>query len=155
MTAKPSKCFIGCRTLEFLGHNIGHGKLAPEQAITAPLTDLTKNGKPNQVVWEDSCERALNSVKQRHATSPVLRLPHFTKEFIVRSDASDDGLGDVLLHEYDAIAEKLELAENCNKEKRRTQQRKKTVCQLYIFSAVENSFWRQTTRRSRTYTKQR
>jgi transposase InsO family protein len=137
LTAKPSKCLIGFTKLEFLGHNIGEGKLSPEQgklnkmlaittprskkevrallglvsyyrkfipnfaAITAPLTDLIRNGRPNQVVWDESCQKALSSVKQRLATSPVLQLPDFTKEFIVRTDASDEGLGAVLLQEHD------------------------------------------------------
>ena len=29
LTAKPSKCYIGYETIDFLGHQIGHGLIQP------------------------------------------------------------------------------------------------------------------------------
>ncbi|KAK0050073.1 Retrovirus-related Pol polyprotein from transposon 297 [Biomphalaria pfeifferi] len=44
-------------------------------AITAPLSDLTKKGKLNQIVWTDTCQRALESVQAILSSDPILRLP--------------------------------------------------------------------------------
>ena len=66
-----------------------------------PLSDLTKKRRPNQVVWSDAQEKAYNALKAEIASSPILRLPDNTKPFTLRTDASDKGLGAVLLQEHD------------------------------------------------------
>ncbi|KAK3093838.1 hypothetical protein FSP39_020798 [Pinctada imbricata] len=90
LKARPSKCEIGCKSLEYLGHEISNGELKPSEnkvskildaprpetkkqvrsflglvgyyrkfipnfaAIASPLTDLTKKGLPNKVMWGPS-----------------------------------------------------------------------------------------------------
>ena len=70
-------------------------------AITAPLTELTRKGKPNNVVWKDPQERAYKTVKELLSKDPVLHLPDPSKTFTLRTDASDEGIGAVLMQEYD------------------------------------------------------
>lgn len=69
--------------------------------IAAPLTDLTKKGAPNKVVWGDPQERSFVSLKEHLTSYPVLKLPDMTKQFILRTDASDVGVGAVLMQEHD------------------------------------------------------
>ncbi|XP_068227703.1 uncharacterized protein [Palaemon carinicauda] len=69
--------------------------------IAAPLSDLTKKGKSNVVQWQEPQEKAYNSLKSILVNKPVLRLPDLNRRFILRTDASDVGLGAVLLQEYE------------------------------------------------------
>ena len=70
-------------------------------AIAVPLTDLTKKGQPNKVMWGDSQEKAYMSLKKTLTSKPILKLPTMDKPFILRTDASDTGIGAVLLQEHD------------------------------------------------------
>ncbi|XP_033730000.1 uncharacterized protein LOC117319277 [Pecten maximus] len=68
-------------------------------AIAVPLTDLTRKGAPNKVEWLESHERAYATLKKLLTARPVLKLPNLEQDFILRTDASDTGLGAVLLQE--------------------------------------------------------
>lgn len=133
LTARPSKCSIGFRQLDCLGHVVGDDKLQPhpdkvksiEEAprpvtkrqvrsflgligfyrkfvpnfseVAAPLTDLTKKGQPNKVNWEAAQENAFCSLKRALVSSPILKLVDLSENFILQTDASESGLGAVLL----------------------------------------------------------
>ncbi len=71
--------------------------------IAVPLTDLTKKGKPNKVEWGQSQEEAFQMLKRKIAAKPVLRLPDLSKPFVLRTDASDLGIGAVLLQEHSGV----------------------------------------------------
>ena len=64
------------------------------------MTDLTKKGQPNRIVCSDAQERAYNTLKTELTSLPILLLPDNTKPFTLRTDASDKGLGAVLLQEH-------------------------------------------------------
>lgn len=68
-------------------------------AIAVPITDLTKKGNPNIVKWEDPQEHAFSTLKERLSASPILRLPDHQKGYILRTDASDIGIGTVLMQQ--------------------------------------------------------
>ena len=68
-------------------------------AIAIPLTDLTKKGQPNTVVWDDSCEKAFSTLKTMLTNKPILWLADMKRPFILRTDASNIGLGAMLLQE--------------------------------------------------------
>ena len=70
-------------------------------ATSAPLTDLTKKGKPMKVRWEAEHEDSFRSLIHLLGKSTILRLPNFDKEFVVRTDATDTGIGAVLLQDYE------------------------------------------------------
>ncbi|XP_070184094.1 uncharacterized protein [Littorina saxatilis] len=135
LTAKPSKCHLGFRELDYLGHRIGHGKISPDDdktekirraekprtkkevrsflglagyyrkfvpdfaRVSAPLTDLTKKDQPEKVVWTKECETAFTTLKQCLTSKPILILPDNSKQYVLRTDASNEALGAVLLQE--------------------------------------------------------
>ena len=68
--------------------------------IASPLTDLTKKDRPNSIkYWQDKHEKAFQTLKTRLTSSPILPLHVFCNEipFVLRTDASDIGVGTVLL----------------------------------------------------------
>ena len=52
-------------------------------AIASPLTDLTRKGQPNKVVWSEPQENAFNTLRQSLTKSPILKLPDVTQPFIL------------------------------------------------------------------------
>lgn len=89
------------QVISFLGLARYYRKFVPHYAsITSPLSDLTKKGAPDVVIWSDQLQKVFIDIKSSLCNAPVLRLPDFDKEFIVRTDASDTGLGAVLLQKH-------------------------------------------------------
>ena len=79
-------------------------KFVPNFAdLTAPLTALVKKGCPTNVTWTDECQKSLEKVKEVFSNKPILILPDFNETFIVRTDASDVGVGAMLLQDRDGI----------------------------------------------------
>ena len=86
----------------FLGLTGFYRKFVPNfSAIAVPLSDLTKKGQPNNIRWEESQEKAFTTLKEALVKKPILRLPDLERQFVIRTDASDVGLGAVLLQYYD------------------------------------------------------
>ena len=65
--------------------------------IAAPLTQLTK--KNQSFVWDEVCEDAFKSLKERLTRAPVLVIPKGNEEMTVYTDACGTGLGAVLMQE--------------------------------------------------------
>ncbi|GBM00489.1 Transposon Ty3-G Gag-Pol polyprotein, partial [Araneus ventricosus] len=63
-------------------------------AIVRPLHKLTE--ARSNFNWTEECEKSFNSLKQALITSPVLTYPRTDKEFILDTDASNEGIGAVL-----------------------------------------------------------
>ena len=73
-------------------------------SIASPLTNLTKKDRPNYIKdWKDKHKKALQTLNTRLMSSPILCLPVFRDEipFVLRTDASDVGIGAVLLQEFE------------------------------------------------------
>ena len=70
-------------------------------SVAAPLSDLTKKGKPNKVEWDLAQDRAFHTLKDILSKAPVLRLPDFSKLFMLQTDASDNGIGAVLYQQFE------------------------------------------------------
>nr|XP_034315954.1 uncharacterized protein LOC117685617 [Crassostrea gigas] len=86
----------------FLGLAGFYRKFIPNfSAIAIPLSDLTKKGQPNKVIWTESQQRAFDTLKHMLSERPILKLPEFNEIFILRTDAADDGIGAVLLQMED------------------------------------------------------
>ena len=84
----------------FLGLAGYYRKFVPHFAMLAtPLTDLTKKDRPDKLEWTDACEEAMRTLKTKLTSAPIMRLPDKEKPYVLRTDASDQGLGAVLLQE--------------------------------------------------------
>ncbi|MCO5575331.1 hypothetical protein L7F22_029131 [Adiantum nelumboides] len=70
--------------------------------IAAPLTGLLK--KDMRVDWESEHEASFSKLKGYLVSSPILKLPNFSKEFEVVTDASGLALGGVLTQEGRPVA---------------------------------------------------
>ena len=71
--------------------------------IAEPLTNLLS--KKSKFVWSDMCQQAFNNLKVILGNTPVLLAPDFNKSFKLAVDASDIGVGVVLLQEDDTCIE--------------------------------------------------
>ncbi|GFO40607.1 retrovirus-related pol polyprotein from transposon 17.6 [Plakobranchus ocellatus] len=67
--------------------------------ISAPLSDLLRKGTPEKFQWTPRCDRSLAEIKRLFSTPPIFIIPDMQETFIVRSDASDFGVGAVLLQD--------------------------------------------------------
>ena len=63
--------------------------------IAAPLTDLLKKDTPFR--WDEEQQRAFDSLKEKLLKPPILIFPSFKDTFYLATDASDTGVGGVLL----------------------------------------------------------
>ncbi|VVA41320.1 PREDICTED: retrotransposon, partial [Prunus dulcis] len=70
--------------------------------IAAPLTRLTRKGVKFE--WSDECEKSFNELKTRLTTASVLALLDDSGNFVIYSDASQQGLGCVLMQHGRVIA---------------------------------------------------
>ncbi|KYO46394.1 hypothetical protein Y1Q_0006949 [Alligator mississippiensis] len=70
-------------------------------ATTAPLHELTKKGSLDPVVWKQGCQEAFDTLKAALVKQLILKVPLHDKPFYVATDASDVGLGAVLLQEHE------------------------------------------------------
>ena len=66
--------------------------------IAAPLTELTKKGESIKVHWGEPQQRALDTLKAL-TVQPILKMADLSKPFTLQVDASNEGLGDVLLQD--------------------------------------------------------
>ena len=63
--------------------------------ISKPLTNLLKKGVPFH--WTQVEQQAFTALKQALISAPVLALPDFSKQFVIKTDACDTGVGAVLM----------------------------------------------------------
>ena len=78
-------------------------RVIPNFAMLAdPIVELTrgKMKKYSEIKWDQTHEKCLSLLKDKLSLAPILKYPDFTKEFATKTDASQVGLGSVLIQEY-------------------------------------------------------
>nr|GFA64801.1 putative reverse transcriptase domain-containing protein [Tanacetum cinerariifolium] len=108
--AKFSKCEFWIPRVQFLGHVIDSQGLVGYYRrfiegflkIAKPMTKLTQ--KKIKFEWGDKQEAAFQLLKQKLCSAPILALPEGSEDFIVYCDASNKGLGDVLMQREKVIS---------------------------------------------------
>lgn len=70
--------------------------------IAAPITDLIKD-KTKVLKWTVEAEQSFEKLKQALVSAPILATPRYDKPFIIECDASDKGIGGVLIQEQDGV----------------------------------------------------
>ncbi|XP_047961908.1 uncharacterized protein LOC125206713 [Salvia hispanica] len=102
---KLSKSSFCKSTVEYLGHLIRQSYyrrfVSRYALIAAPLTDLLKK---DAFEWSAAADEGFENLKTTMSTAPILRLPDFEKTFYVETDASDVGIGAVLIQDNHPIA---------------------------------------------------
>ena len=84
----------------FLGSINFYSKFIPDYATLAtPLTNMLRKNCANKLDWSDEKVNSFKVLKSYLSTNPVLRLPDYSKVFYLRTDASNYGIGSVLLQE--------------------------------------------------------
>lgn len=84
----------------FLGMSAFYARFIKDYAeISKPLNQLKRKGA--KFVWGTEQQTAFENIKAALVASPVLRMPDFSKPFVVHSDASGSAVGAVLSQEYD------------------------------------------------------
>ena len=63
--------------------------------LAAPLYKLLRKNVP--YVWEDLQQDSFDKLKNALISAPILRYPDFNKQFIIRTDACQEGIGGILL----------------------------------------------------------
>ncbi|MCI12628.1 retrotransposon protein, partial [Trifolium medium] len=70
--------------------------------IALPLTRLTRKGAPFD--WDTTCEWSFKTLKEKLTSAPVLVIPDPDRKFVVYCDASNKGLGCVLMQDGAVVA---------------------------------------------------
>ena len=65
------------------------------------MTDLTRNGSPNNIEWTEAQEKSYVTLKKALTSYPILHLPMWTRQFHLRTNASDKGIGAILMQEVE------------------------------------------------------
>jgi RNase H-like domain found in reverse transcriptase/Integrase zinc binding domain len=84
----------------FLGVCSYYHRMIPDfSTLAEPLTRLTRKDK--KFNWESEQQLAFKAIKEALISEPVVRLPDFTRDFILATDASEVGISGVLSQKFD------------------------------------------------------
>ncbi|KAL8105647.1 hypothetical protein AgCh_029446 [Apium graveolens] len=92
--AKFSKCEFWLQEVQFLGHIVSNEGIKVDRAKIEAITNWERPRTPTE---NEKCEESFQKLKQRLITPPVLSLPDDQGNFLIYSDASQKGLGCVLM----------------------------------------------------------
>ena len=111
----PGKCQFGKPKVDYFGHVVSTFPVPTDVAavrnflelagyyrcfisgfsqIAGPLFELLQ--KDRQFIWSTSCQTALDILKKKLTSAPVLTFPEWDHPFYLATDASGTGLGAVL-----------------------------------------------------------
>ena len=85
----------GREVQQFLGLvNYYHRFVKDCAQLAKPLYRLTENN--HLFRWTDQCQQSFDTLRQRLVSAPILAFPDCTREFILDTDANEQGIGAVL-----------------------------------------------------------
>ena len=88
----------------FLGFISFYRRFIPNMSsYSSCLSDKLKKGVSEPLIYTQAEVDSFHHLKECLLAEPVLRLPDKSKPFVVRSDASDKGVGAVLLQYHDDV----------------------------------------------------
>lgn len=91
--------------LSFLGMVSFYRKFIKNASdLTALMSDMLKKEVLEPLPWSSDASEAFGNLKLRLSRAPVLRLPDKSLQFVLRTDASNLGLGAVLWQYHDGVA---------------------------------------------------
>ncbi|GJT89882.1 putative reverse transcriptase domain-containing protein [Tanacetum coccineum] len=106
--AKFSKCEFWLQEVHFLGHVVNHdgihvdpSKIEAVKSWKSPATPSKKNQKYE---WGEKQEKPFQTLKDNLCNAPILSLSDGVEDFVVYCDASNQGLGCVLMQRDKVIA---------------------------------------------------
>lgn len=70
--------------------------------VAYPITSLQKNGRTFR--WTLECQKSFKQLKYFLTTAPILSIANPSKDYVVCTDASKEGVGGVLMQEGKVIA---------------------------------------------------
>lgn len=86
----------------FLGLSGYHRKFVKNYGtIAKPLTNLLQK---DSFIWTEEATEAFKRLKEAMTSTPILKLPDYTMEFTVETDASNTGIGAVLTQQGHPLA---------------------------------------------------
>ncbi|GJU25396.1 putative reverse transcriptase domain-containing protein [Tanacetum coccineum] len=95
---KFSECEFWLEEVHFLGHVVNHNLFTRNRVrvrMLNPLTSLTERNQKYE--WSIKQEDAFQTLKNNLCDAPILSLPDGVEDFVVYCDASNQGLGYVLM----------------------------------------------------------
>ena len=95
----------------FLGMCGFYQKFIPNYAqMSAPLTDLLRKEIKDPLVLTAAALLAFNKLRTSLCQAPILRFPDMTKTFVVKTDASQQGIGAALCQYWGDVAHPIHFA---------------------------------------------
>ncbi|GJY56547.1 putative reverse transcriptase domain-containing protein [Tanacetum coccineum] len=104
--AKFSKCEFWLSKVQFLGHVIDSEGIHVDPAKIESIKDWASPKTPTEIrqFLGLAVKTSLQLLKQKLCSAPILALPEGSENFVVYCDASDKGLGAVLMQREKVIA---------------------------------------------------
>lgn len=123
----------------FLGMTQWYSRFIKDYAeIAGPLTDLTR-GKPTHLKWNENADESFKKLKVKLSSPPVLANPDYNRPFYIQTDASDVGIGAILMQKLDG--EERVIAYHSYKLKNAERRYMTTEKELYaIIKAIEKFY---------------
>eukprot|EP00253_Pinus_taeda_P030099 PITA_30099 len=100
--AKFSKCDFFKAEIQYLGHVITKDGIAVDPEKIKAIMEWLKKGKLFH--WTPNCQKSFEQLKHLLTTAPILSIADPSKDYVLCTDASKEGLGGVLMQEGRVIA---------------------------------------------------
>ena len=78
--------------------------------LTAPLSDMLKKGTKEPLAWNSLSSENFDILKNVMVTPPILKIPDLSRQFCLRTDASNHGLGAMLFQYFENIPQPVSYA---------------------------------------------